>query len=42
MNPTEKTRAGRRTPSLALFALSDAIKPIVVAMTKNRPTSATT
>ena len=42
MNPTEKTRAGRRTPSLALFALSEAIKPTVVKITKAKPTRATT
>jgi hypothetical protein len=34
--------AGRKTESLALFALSDAIRPIVVAMTKTKPISATT
>ena len=42
MNPTEKTSAGRRTPSLALFELSDAIRPKVVTMTKTKPTNATT
>jgi hypothetical protein len=42
MNPIEKTTAGRNTPSLALFALSEVIKPIVVAITKTRPISATT
>jgi hypothetical protein len=42
MNPIEKTMAGRKTPSLALFELSETIKPIVVAITKTKPISATT